>query len=485
MGKKGLRRELGFLRATMLGIGGTLSAGNFVILGHAAGLAGSAIVVVVVSCGIISLLTMFSYCELGTIIPRAGSEYTFAKVAYGGLVAFMTGWFEWLSNMFYAALSSVGFAYIISYFVPINIPLTAVLMVIVFTVINIRGVKEVGTAESLLTIVVLIILAIYILSGWLHSQGMGAFELSAPRGLGGTFQATAYLFELYLGAEAIAVAQAEIKNPEKTIPRAMILSSMALIVIYTTIVYVTVRAVPPDIIRDQASPIAYAAEQIMGKFGAALVTIGVTIAGLAAINGAIMAQSRVLFALSRDGYFPKALSRIHRRFGTPHVAVIVSSVFTIALAVTGFVNFIVYAVNLGFIIGFSIVNLSLIRLRRRKPNLKRPFKAPAYPVLPIAGIVTSLFLLLFIEPAVLVLALQLSIIALLVYYIRMVGYHRIRLAFGGLSLGIGGFVALLAYLVRSGFILLSPNLTEITTYILIFISVVHVLAGILHITAKS
>jgi len=485
MGKEDLRRELGLLRATLLGIGGTLSAGNFVILGHATGLAGSAIVVVVVSCGLISLITMLSYCELGTIIPMAGSEYTFAKVAYGGFVAFLTGWFEWLSNMFYAALSSVGFAYVLSYFIPINIPLTAVLMVIVFTVVNIRGVKEVGTIESLLTIAVLAILAIYIFSGWLHSQGMGPFELSAPKGLVGTFLATAYLFELYLGAEAIAVAQAEIKNPEKTIPRAMILSSMALIVIYTTIVYVTVRAAPPDIISGQASPLAYVAEQIMGKLGAVLVTIGVAIAGLAAINEAIMAQSRTLFALSRDGYFPKTLSRIHRRFGTPHVAVVVSSVFTIALAATGFVNFIVYAVNLGFIIGFSIVNLSLIRLRKIKPHLKRPFKAPAYPVLPIAGIVASLFLLLFIEPAVLFLGLELSIIALLAYYIRMVGYIRLRIAFGGLSLGIGGFVALLAYLIRSGFMSLSPNLTEITTYILILISVVHVLAGILNITAKS
>ena len=485
MEKNGLRRELGLLRATMLGIGGTLSAGNFVILGHAAGLAGYAIVLVVVSCGIISLLTMLSYCELGTIIPMAGSEYTFAKVAYGGFVAFITGWFEWLSNMFYAALSSLGFAYIISYFIPINIPLVAVLMIIVFAEINIRGIKEVGTAESLLTLTVLAILAIYVFSGWVHSQGMGAFELSAPKGLWGTFQATAFLFELYLGAEAIAVAQAEIKNPEKTIPRAMILSSMALIVIYTTIVYVTVRTVPPDILKNQASPIAYAAEQIMGKLGATLVTIGIAIAGLAAINEAIMAQSRILFALSRDGYFPKALGRIHRHFRTPHVAVIVSSVFTIALAATGFVNFIVYAVNLGFIIGFSIVNLSLIRLRRRKPQLKRPFKVPAYPVLPIAGIVTSLFLLLFIEPAVLILGLELSIIALLAYYIRMVGYIRIRFAFGGLSLGIGGFVALLAYLVRSGFISLSPNLTEITTYILISISLVNVLAGILNITAKS
>lgn len=484
MGKEGLRRELGLLRATLLGIGGTLSAGNFVILGHAIGLAGSAIVIVVISCGIISLLTMFSYCELGTIIPSAGSEYTFAKVAYGGFTAFITGWFEWLSNMFYAALSSVGFAYVISYFVPINIPLTAVLMIIIFTIINIRGAKEVGTTESLLTLTVLAILAIYVFSGWLQSQAMSPFELSAPKGLTGAFQATAFLFELYLGAEAVAVAQGEIKNPEKTIPRAMILSSLALIVIYTTIVYVTVRVVPPGVLGEQASPITYVAEHLMGKLGAVLVTIGIAIAGLAAINEAIMAQSRILFALSRDGYLPRALGRTHRRFSTPHVAIVVSSVFTIALAATGFINFIVYAVNLGFIIGFSTVNLSLIKLRRRRPRLRRPFKAPGYPILPVVGIGTSLFLLLFIEPAVLIMGLELSIIALLAYYIRMIGYTRIRLAFGGLSLGIGGFVALLAYLVRSGFISLTPNFPAITN-ILIFISAVHVLAGILNITVKS
>lgn len=89
--KSGLKRELGLLQATLLGIGGTLSAGNFVILGHATGMAGYSIVIVVIVCGIISLFTMFSYCELGTLIPMAGSEYTFAKVAYGGSIAFMTG----------------------------------------------------------------------------------------------------------------------------------------------------------------------------------------------------------------------------------------------------------------------------------------------------------------------------------------------------------------------------------------------------------
>jgi len=483
-----LRRELGLFRATMIGIGGTLSAGNFVILGYAASLAGSTIVIVVLVCGIISLFTMFSYCELGTIIPKAGSEYTFAKVAYGGFIAFLTGWFEWLSNMFYATLSAIGVAYIISYFIPLNVPLAAVFVVILFTAVNVRGVKEVGTVETILTIVVLTILGIYAWTGWLHGLSMEEFKLSAPQGLIGVFAATAYLFELYLGAEAVAVAQAEIKNPEKTIPRAMILSSVFLIVMYTGIVYVTLRVVPPETIVGQASPVAFAAEQVMGKLGAILVTIGLAIAGLAAINAAIMAQSRTVYALSRDGYFPKALSKIHKRFGTPYVAVVVCSIFTIAFTSTGLVNFVVYAVNLGFILGFSIVNLSLIKLRKERPRLKRPFKTPLYPFTPIAGIIISFTLLLFIDPWVMVLGVEATILAYLAYHLRMVGYHRIRIAIGGINLGIGCLAALLSYLMKTGIALLSgiPSyLSEMLIYILILISAVYLLAGILGVTAKA
>ncbi|MBS7646918.1 MAG: amino acid permease [Candidatus Bathyarchaeia archaeon] len=486
MGELHLKRELGLLRATMLGIGGTLSAGNFVIIGHAAGLAGYGIVPVVFICGIISLLTMFSYCELGTAIPKAGGEYTFAKAAYGGFISFITGWFEWVSNMFYAALSSIGFAYVISYIFPkINIPLTAALVVIIFTIINIRGVKETGTVETLITALVLAILGIYILRGWPHTQQAQAPILSPPTNWLGIFAAIAYLFELYLGAEAVAAAQAEIKNPEKNIPRAIILSSIVLIALYTSIVYVAVSVVPPEVLSKQPSPIAFVAEQVMGPIGGILVTIGLAIAGLAATNEAIMAQSRVLYAMGRDGYFPQKVSKIHKRFGTPYIAVTISAVFTLFFTATGLVNFVVYAVNLGFIVGFSIVNLSVIKLRKEKPYLERPFKAPFYPLTPIAGLAASIFLVAFIEPAVLILGLELSIIALFVYYIRMVGYHRLRIAFGGMSLGTGVFASFTAYLIRTSQITLNSVSAEAIFYILIFVSAVQILAGVFNITTSE
>jgi APA family basic amino acid/polyamine antiporter len=485
-----LKRDLGLVRTTMLGIGGTLSAANFVIIGEAAGMAGYAIVPIVVICGFLSLLTMFSYAELGTAIPLAGGEYTFSKVAYGGFTSFLTGWFEWLSNMFYAALSAIGFAYVVSYLFPqINLALTAVIVVIVFSIINLRGTKETATAETIITIIVLAILAIFIIGGWAFVTGTPVTpQTASPIGALGIFAATAYLFELYLGAEAVAAAQAEVKNPGRNIPLAIVLSAVVLIALYTSVVVVAVGIVPPDVLSEQSSPIAFVAEQAMGPAGAVLITVGLAIAGLAATNEAILAQSRVLYAMSRDGYMPKALCKVHKRFCTPHLAIAVGAVFTMIFAATGLVNFVVYAVNFGFIIGFSIVNLSVIKLRKIAPHLKRPFKAPLYPLTPIAGIAASIFLALFIEPSVLILGVELIIVALLVYYIRMVGQNRIRVAFGGISLGLGAFVAFVAYLLGTNIVVLpgvSAGMSTLLFFVLIFVSVVQVVAGVLNMTSPD
>ncbi|KON32166.1 hypothetical protein AC478_01110 [miscellaneous Crenarchaeota group-1 archaeon SG8-32-3] len=484
-----LKRDLGLVRTTMLGIGGTLSAANFVIIGEAAGMAGYAVILIVVVCGLLSLLTMFSYAELGTAIPLAGGEYTFSKVAYGGFTSFLTGWFEWLSNMFYTALSAIGFAYVVSYLFPtINIPLTAVVVVILFAIINLRGTKETATAETIITIIVLAILAIFVIGGWSFLQGSPTIpESSSPIGILGIFAATAYLFELYLGAEAVAAAQAEVKNPGRNIPLALVLSAVVLIALYTSVVVIAVGIVPPEVLSEQSSPIAYVAEQALGPAGGVLITIGLSIAGLAATNEAILAQSRVLYAMSRDGYMPKALGKVHKRFCTPHIAIIVGSIFTVIFAATGLVNFVVYAVNLGFIIGFSIVNLSVIKLRKIAPHLKRPFKAPLYPFTPLAGIAASIFLALFIDPSVLILGFELVIVAILVYYIKMVGQHRIRIAFGGVSLGLGAFVAFVAYLVGTNTLLqgVPPETVNIVFSFLLFVCVIQILAGVLNLLAPD
>lgn len=475
------------LQATMMGIGGAVEVSVFVMFGYATGLAGSALVISLIICGVINMFTMLSYAELGAAIPRAGGEYTFAKAAYGGFISFLTGWFEWISNMFFAALSAVGFGYIISYLVPANVPITAIVTVAIFTVINVRGVEEVGKSQTLMVGSLLAILCAFTVNG-LVAPAFQQFQLSAPAGPLGIIQATAFIFVTYLGAEAIAVAQAEIKNPAKTIPRAILLTSIVLLVLYPLIAYAMFRIIPPEAVSGQSSPLIYAAEVSLGWVGKIVLTIAGTAAALSSVNTSLMAQSRVAYALSRDGYFPKAMFRVHHRFNTPHIAVIVGAILTAILAATGVINFVGYATDFGFIVGFALVNLSLIKLRKEKPLLDRPFKTPLYPFTPIAGIATSLFLLAFIDPGVLSLGIVLSMVAVLAYYVRMVGYIRIRIAFGGISLGLGGFTAALTYLINAGIIRLngvSSTATTIIIVILLCASIVQIAAGILNVTAKQ
>jgi len=254
MSEPKLRRELGLLHAVMLGVGASIGAGAFVMLGQATAMAGPAIILVLVLSGVINLLTIFSFCELGAALPEAGGEHVFVKAAYGGLIAFITGWFEWMSEMFYAVLMAVGSAIIISYYIPVNIALIAIVLVLIFTVINIRGAKKTGTVAVILGLTLLAILTIYAVSGLQHGFRADAFQPFMPKGFLGVIGATAFIFVVYLGSEDIVVAQGEIKNPSKTIPRAILLNVVMLIAVYCTIAYVTVGVVSPEILGEETAP---------------------------------------------------------------------------------------------------------------------------------------------------------------------------------------------------------------------------------------
>jgi len=484
LGENHLKRELGLLHTTMMGIGGAVSAGVFVTLGYAATLAGTALIIAMVMCGIINLFTMLSYAELGAALPTAGGEYTFAKASFGGFLSFATGWFEWISNMFYAAFSAVGFAYLLSYVIPaINIPLTAVVTVAVFAAINIKGTKETGLTQTLLVLVLLALLGIFIFWGIFTSQGAGTLELKTPEGFLGVLRASAFIFVVYLGGEAIAVAQAEIKDPSKTIPRAILITCFTLILIYTATAFVVFKIVPVESLAGQASPLAYVAERMMGPVGVGIVTVAGIIAALSSVNTSTMAHSRVAYALARDGYFPKSFFNLHKHFSTPFVSVIIGSVLTVMFAATGVVSFVTSATDFGFIIGFIFVNLSLIKLRRDQPNLHRPFKVPLFPLTPLLGIATSLMLIFFLDPGAVLVGSELLVFGLVAYYLRMVGRYRISLAVGGMNLGIGGFSALFAFLVLSNSpVALDGSSSSLLCAIAVLVSITYLAAGLLNIT---
>ena len=413
-----LRRELGLLHATMMGLGSAICAGIFVILGPATGIAGPAVILSFLLCGIINFATMLSYCELGAAMPRVGGEYAYAKEAFNGVFGFLTGWYEWSSNIFYATLMVLGSAYLLSYLMPINIFPVIFSLVAIFTAINIKGIREAGVTQTLLTTTMLAILFLFIGAGLAHGFRSNAFEPFMPRGPLSVIAAIAFIFDTYLGVEAIAATQAEIKKPEKTIPRAMILCSLILIVVYTLVAYVTVGIISPDVLSNSSTPLNLVAEKTIGKVGVILLTAAGLIAALTSLNSAIIASSRAAYALSQDGHFPKPLKKIHDRYKTPYISIVIVSALILFFSMIDNLEFVVYSINFGFLIGFSLVNLSLIKLRRSKPNLNRPFKTPLYPLTPITGLVTSLMLIAFIDIKPLVFGIAWGILGLTIYFLR-------------------------------------------------------------------
>jgi len=493
------KRELGLFDAVMMGLSGAIGFEIFVLMDYAYfHLAGSGMILALLLGGLINLTIMFSYCELGAAIPEVGGEYTYTKAAYGGLVAFISGCLRWLASVFGAALAALVFAYQLQYlfsrvspaiegFVSAQISLIAIIVIIVLATLEVRGVKKVGLV---IVIVFLAIFALFLVGGLWH--GVIPPEVvpkPLSEGLPGVFAATAYTFPMFFGMRALIAGASQIKNPEKNVPRGILLSALLIMPLYFSVAYVAIGVSPSG----DGPLLNLAAEEIMGVGGFVLFAIAGMIASLSALGTSITVQSSIARGMSRDGYLPKTLLSVHRRFGTPYVAIIAGALFIMLMTVTGSVASLGYAASFGSTLVFTLVNFSLLKLRKKKPHMKKPFKTPLYPFTPIAGIIMSFVLLafpMFIGDAnainALVSSFGLMALVLMTYYIRMVGARtrdRLQVALGGISLGTGIFVALLTYLIEIGFVPLILPRTFL--YILIIISAVSILAGILNITART
>jgi len=482
MRKPETKRELGLFYAIMIALNGAVGIEVFVLLNYAIYLAGPGVVLALLLCGIINILTMLSFCELGAAIPEVGGDYTYAKVAFGGIIAFLIGWLRWLSSTFGATLAAIGFAYMLSYFLPVSIPLTAVAVVIFFTLISVRGIKE---ADAITVLIALATLSAFVLFGLRQGIKLGAFQPLTQRGLPGIFAATVYTFSMFIGGRAVVAAASRIKEPGKNVPRAILFSAVVIMILYFSVAYVTIGVTPQENLGDPGFPfLTNAAKIFMGDVGGALLAIAGMFAAICSLTTSMMVQSAIIRGLSRDGYFPEFLLIRHKRFGTPYVAIIINSAFLVLFAATGVIEFIGYVAGFAALLGFALINITLIKLRREKPSpfLKRPFKTPLYPFVPILGIIMSLALLVFIERSASLLMFEFIVLALLVYYLRMAGYNRLRVAVGGINLGFVGFIALFLYLTETELVPLV--ISPLILYALIFVLLVFTLAGILNLITK-
>jgi len=429
MTAKQLVRTLGLAQILMLGIGGTMGAGVFVLTGHAAGLVGPAVILAFLLAGLQSLPNSLSYAELASSFPIAGGGYAYISKATSGMLPFSVGWVSWFSSMAYAALSAVGAAYSLKIFLPfLPVSFTAVALIALFALISLRGSQEAGRTQVILagfllgSLLLFVILGLVLPGGFtwaVFNQAGGFFIYPDPlENMLKLFQTITMVNVLFVGYEVIATTAEEAKNPGRNIPFAVVGTILICAIVYCAVAFVALGILPLSLLSSSPTPLSDAAAHFLGGWGAPLLGLAGIVATVTSLNTASLSSARVALALSRDGYLPAFFSRIHPRLRTPVPAILASGTFIALFALSGDVVFLSYLSNFGYMFVVFFTNVSVILLRRKFPDHARPFRTPWYPVTPILGCLGILIVEVFTELHALVVGIGLIGAGLIVYQLR-------------------------------------------------------------------
>lgn len=386
MSEISLPKEIGFLGALSIGAGAVLGPGEYIMSGLVAAKIGPAAVIAFLIAGALMCLTALSFAELGPMLPFAGGSYRFVKEGIGPFGGFLGGWACWLGLISATAFYTIGAAHFISdLFIPwMSVGFLTLLIIGIFTFVNLVGVRTTTTVEILLFVTSLGIILAFAVFGGLHMHPANHNPFFVT-GWDSIFYSAGLITVNFVGFDLVAATAGEIKNPGRNVPAATILSLVMMVILVGGVVWVATGVVPYSSMKGTSVPIAEAARSFAGDFGFTAVSVGGILACLTGINASIMAASRYMFTLSRDAPLPDMLSDVNEKLRTPHNAVLVTGILIATWSFLGTMEKTAGITATVYLFAFILVNISLIMLRRKKPDLKRPFKVPGYPVTPAVG----------------------------------------------------------------------------------------------------
>ena len=388
-----LGRSLGFFSTFAIGTGTMIGAGIFILPGLAVANAGPGAIIAFLLGGLISIATAISMSELATGMPVAGGSYYYISRTMGAAFGAVIGLGSWLALIFKGTFALIGLAQYTQIFHPLPLYLIAAVTGVLLLVINYRGAKSSGSLQNITVVVLLVILVLFIgkVSFLVKPEN---FVPVAPHGIMSIFTTTGIIFISYLGlAEAAAVSE-EVKNPSKNLPRAFIASAVVVTIFYVGIMAVVVGFSGPAGAVTTVTPLADIAGLIAGNTGKYFIAFAALLATLSTANGAILSSSRFPFAMSRDALMPEWFVTIHKKYETPHNAILITG--SVMVALLFFFN-IEQLARLGGafnILIFILLNVAVIILRKRNlPGYEPTFRDPLYPFTQIFGVVGSILLL--------------------------------------------------------------------------------------------
>lgn len=392
-----LKKDLKMLDVFCLAAGAMISSGLFVLPGIAYAMVGPAMVVSYAMASVFVIPAMLAQAELVTAMPKAGGSYFFIERSLGPLAGSWAGLLNWISIALKSAFALIGIGAVGAQFVPgatsMTIKLIAISGCVVFTVLNLVSVKSVGRVQIFMVFGLLIILALVIGAGLPHTD-MGAYTPFLRSDLNSIFAVAGMVFVSFGGLTKVASVGEEVSRPDKNIPKGMFLAFGIVSTLYIIVIFITTGTVPAEILSGSLVPIAESARVSLGQAGMFIVDLAALFAFVTTANAGILSASRSPMAMSRDGLLPEFLSRTNQRFGTPHVAVIITSIFMIVVIATLSIEDLVKTASTMMILMFILVNVAVIIMRQSGMQSYRPvFRTPLYPFLPLLAIVLYSFLI--------------------------------------------------------------------------------------------
>ncbi len=424
----GLKKDLTLFDVFCIASGAMISSGIFILPGIAYSLAGTAVMISYLIAGLLSLPGMLSIAEMTTAMPKAGGDCFTIMRSMGPAVGTVAGLLSWFSLSMKSAFALVGMSVFTILLVEIDIRLIAVIFCLIFLMINIIGVKQASRIQVILVIGLMGLMFFYVIRGIPAVKHQNLVPFS-PYGMGAILSTSGFVFVSYAGLLKIASIAEEIKNPGKNIPLGMILSLVVVGMLYVLMVFVTTGVLPASKLRGSLTPISDGAGIFLGSNGVIALSIAAIFAFLSTANAGIMTAARSLVPLSRDNLFPKKFEKIHKKFGTPHNALILTGFF---ILVTLFLRLeiLVEAASTVLILMNILSCLSIIILREsRLQNYRPKFRAPLYPWMQVAGIIGLILLIFEMGKEALLISLILILGGVFVYwfYGRMRGYKEYAL----------------------------------------------------------
>jgi APA family basic amino acid/polyamine antiporter len=429
-----LKRSLGSFNLIIMGIGAIIGAGIFIVTGIASATSGPSLIISFIIAALACGLTALCYAEMASIISVTGGIYTYTQVTIGEIGAWIIGWVGILQYIIAGSSVAIGWSsYVVGFLASMGIviptmltssPLSgngiinlpAFLIIIALSVVLIRGTQESARLNAFFVFIKLAVILLFIVVGF-NFINPANYHPFAPHGIPGIFQGAAMVFFAYIGFDTIASAAEETKNPQRSLPIGIIGSLIICSLIYIVVTGVMNGMVNFSMFAHSDAPIMMALQSVGANWVTTIVTIG-AIAGLTTVILVnLFVVPRLIFAMSRDKLLPNRLSKVHSKFQSPVISILIVGI--ISAFVSGFfpLGDIFELVNIAALSAFIFLAISILYLRKSHPDIPRKFRCPLVPAIPIASIIACVALISQLTTLTIELFAIWLIMGLVVYFV--------------------------------------------------------------------